>query len=173
MRPFEPKDEQARWRVLYDYLAGQRLLPGTRFTYAKLADQLGLTDPRDRSVVQQSVQRAFEELEHTHSRTFKNVPGVGYEVAHSRDVPGMVDRDMGTARRKLKRGRRRSQAIIPSELTAEELARAQVTAMQVTNYYRLVGGRQERKRELDTALRLTGASSAELAPPRVSLSQKS
>lgn len=78
MSPFQPLDEQARWRVIYGLL--QTTPVNEVLTYAKIGAELGLHPDEDRHTLQVATRRAAKQLLVTENHALVPVINTGYRV---------------------------------------------------------------------------------------------
>lgn len=97
--PFEPKGEQAEWRMIYDELL--KLEIGDVITYSELDEILDRDFLGDRA----PFYRATREVERTLSRTFAPVRGKGYRMVEPDEHVDLVVDRLARSRRQVRRGR--------------------------------------------------------------------
>lgn len=100
---FRPIGDRARWRVLYDLLAGRGV--GEVLTYEEMADALGLDPATDRQKIQLAMRRAAVELEVEDKHAVAPVVNTGYRIVEPRQQLGLARAQQGKASAALMRGR--------------------------------------------------------------------
>jgi hypothetical protein len=83
MSPFQPLDEQARWRTIYELL--QDTPVNEVLTYASIGVKLGLHPMKDRHTIQVATRRAAKELLVNEKHALSSVINTGYRVVESHE----------------------------------------------------------------------------------------
>lgn len=83
MSPFQPSGETARWRIIYNLLAGVEV--GEVLDYVTMADALELNHTKDRHVIQVAMRRAAAQLERVEKHAVEAVNNVGYRVVQAEE----------------------------------------------------------------------------------------
>jgi hypothetical protein len=106
---FKPIGERARWRVVYELMAGAEV--GATITYDDMAEHLSLDAKRDRHALQMAARTADLHLQKTDRRAATAVRGVGYRIVQPDEILGLGQRRNRRAGRQVKLGALVTQAV--------------------------------------------------------------
>lgn len=153
MTPFRPVGERARWRIIFDLLAGMQ--PGEVLTYEDAAEAVGLDPVADLAVLQAAFRRAGQENEVTNRRAIEAVPRIGYRVVTADEHERLARKYQGRSIVALQSGRSKVSNVRLDELSAEGRAVIEAMGLAFSRQADAIRGLDIRQRNLEDALTAT------------------
>jgi hypothetical protein len=169
--PFEPKGDQARWRVIYALLTPLKV--DDVLTYEQIGQALDLDPEADRHAIQMSMRRAAKELETENKHALDVVANVGYRIVPAPEHLDLARRHQRRAGKALERGRSKLvnvdlSGVEPEVRTAFQVV-GQAFAMLVDMNQRLTGRQEKLEKAVTDIAGRSERSEADLAELRARL----
>lgn len=100
MSNFEPKGDEPRWKAIYPLFESAE--ENDLVTYEALADALGVSAKKDRTVIQATVGQVRRKLLVKTDKAFVPVPNEGYRIVKAAEHYDLAQVEQKKARRRLK-----------------------------------------------------------------------
>ena len=159
---FEIKGDRPQWQTVYEHLSGMGI--GDVVKHDELA---GLLPDAAVGSIASAFRRAVRECEAELKRTFVNVRGVGYRVAHATEHEALARGHHRRAKRQLKTAKRKATSADRSLLTREERTRIDAVELNLARQIEMTARLEARvdrvESELKAARRQQSSEAAELS----------
>jgi hypothetical protein len=147
-----PAGEKARWRILYDAMAG--LTPGDTFTYEQMAGLLDVDfrHATARGVMYAAARKAVEQLRQGEKKVFHIVRGQGYQFAPPEKVLEVARRHQARAVTEVEAGQQKIETIDLSRLDVTTARLFEATATAFARQASMMRRFDVRQTRLETAM---------------------